>query len=140
MNIRRLLGAYAIGVGLAIFGLWVALLGTGQVPELRTAPIEIGYHLVAEGLTAVLLLVAGIAVLRGSSLADRLLAFSLGMLLYTVVNSAGYYGQLGEWAMVGMFAALTLLTALFGWVTVRGTGFDADAPPIEGTAELPDPR
>jgi hypothetical protein len=31
------------------------------------------------------------------------------MLLYTVVNSAGYFAQRGEWLLVLMFATLFLL-------------------------------
>ena len=34
------------------------------------------------------------------------------MLLYIVINSAGYYAQLGEIAMVGMFTGLTAMTLL----------------------------
>jgi hypothetical protein len=37
---------------------------------------------------------------------------ALGMLLYLVINSAGYYAQLGDGAMIGMFAILTVATAL----------------------------
>ena len=118
MNLRTLAAAYAIAVGLLMGGMWSVLLATGQVPELQTAPIEIGLHLAAEGLTAAALLVAGVGLLRTRRWATSMFALALGMLLYTVVNSAGYYGQLGEWAMVGFFAVLGVLTVMLGWVVV----------------------
>ena len=120
MNLRILAAAYAVGLGLLMGGMWSVLLATGQVPELQTASIEIGLHLAAEGLTAVALLVAGIGLLRGRRWATPTFAFALGMVLYTVVNSAGYYGQRGEWPMVGFFAILGVVTVLLGWAVVTG--------------------
>lgn len=56
------------------------------------------------------LVAAGIGRVRGPAWARRLYPVALGMLLYTVVNSAGYYAQLGELPVVGMFTALTVAT------------------------------
>ena len=113
MRLERFVGPYAAGVGLAMLGLWSVILVSGDVPELRTAPVELGVHLAAEGLTAAALFVFGVGAWRGSRRARRGLPVALGMLLYTVVNSAGYYAQLGETAMVAMFAVLTLATLGF---------------------------
>lgn len=112
MKIERFVGLYAAGVGLAMVGMWTGLSLAGDIPELATAPLEIGTHLLAEGLTALALLLSGLGVWRGWAQARAGLLASLGMLLYTVINSAGYYAQLGEGAMVGMFAVLTLATVL----------------------------
>jgi hypothetical protein len=89
MRRENLAGADAVGVGLAMLGMWTALYLAGEIPDLATAPLEIGYHLAAEGLTAVALLAAGLGVLQGRERAGRLLMVALGMLLYTVLNSAG---------------------------------------------------
>jgi hypothetical protein len=43
------------------------------------------------------------------------------MLGYTVINSAGYYGQLGDWPIVGLFAVLGVLTVRTASWAVRGT-------------------
>jgi len=120
MRLRRLASAYAIGVGLAMLGMWTARYLTGGIPELASAPLEIGFHLLAEGLTAVALLAAGVGLVRNWSYARRLLPVALGMLLYTVVNSAGYYATLGEWPMVGMFLALAALTLVLVLAILRG--------------------
>lgn len=37
----------------------------------------------------------------------------MGMLLYTVIVSAGYYGQQEDMIMVGMFTIFQVLTVLF---------------------------
>lgn len=112
MNRDTIRAGYVISVGLAILGLWGMLFATDQIPELTTVPYEIGYHLVAELLTALTLIAAGIGRLRQHRWLQQLYPIALGMLLYTVINSAGYYAQLGEFAMVGMFSVLTLATLL----------------------------
>lgn len=121
VNRERLGAAYAATVGTFMLGFWAVLYVTGEIPELSTAPYEIGYHLAAELLTALALLAAGAGVLAGRALPARLYPVALGMLLYTVINSAGYYAQLGELPMVGMFTALTVATVLALADSVGGT-------------------
>lgn len=120
MNRRQIAAGFAVVVGVLVLGMWTVLLATGQVPELRTAPLEIGVHLLAEVLTATFLIGSGIAVSRRTARSTTALAFAMGMLLYTVVNSAGYYANAGEWSMVGMFGVLAVLTGTIGWLTVTG--------------------
>ncbi|UCD36726.1 MAG: hypothetical protein JSW54_07730, partial [Fidelibacterota bacterium] len=52
-------------------------------------------------------------------LGQQLTLVALGMLLYTVMVSPGYYGQLGQWAMVGMFMALVVLAVLSMGIIVQ---------------------
>jgi hypothetical protein len=42
--------------------------------------------------------------------AERLALVALGALLYTVVNSSGYFAEAGVWAMVAVFGLLALLS------------------------------
>ena len=60
MTLRKTAAFYTIIVAIAMFGLWVMLLASGAVEELDDTPQEVVYHLAA------------------------------GMLLYTVIVSAGY--------------------------------------------------
>ena len=108
---RRVRATSAITVGIVMGAFWLMLYLSGGIPELRTVPIEIAYHLVAELSTAVLLVSAGFGLIRGTRWAERLYPVSFGMLLYTTINSAGYYAQRREMAMVGMFTFLTVVTA-----------------------------
>ncbi len=132
MNRRTLLATYVIAVGTAMLGLWSALLATGTVSELETAPYEIGYHLVAEVGTALALLGAGLGLLRHTSWATRLYPVALGMLLYTVINSAGYYAQWGDVAMVGLFTVLTAGTLLLLGAHVLGRRPEVSRRPLSG--------
>lgn len=112
MNRESIRAGYTILVGMAMLGLWGLLYATDQIPELETAPFEIGYHLAAEILTALVLLTAGVGLFRRRPWARGLYPIALGMVLYTVINSAGYYAQLGDLEMVGIFTVLTAATLL----------------------------
>jgi len=111
MKIGKIAAIYSIFVGIFMIGMWAAFLGTGQVPELNSKPIEITYHLIAEVLTAFALLIGGFGLLTNSKWDFQTYLVSMGMLLYTVIVSAGYFGQRENWVMVGMFTTFTILTA-----------------------------
>jgi hypothetical protein len=66
--------------------------------------------LAGELLTAVLLIVSALGLLLEKQWARILSPAALGMLLYTVIVSPGYYAQLGNTPMVIMFAILIVLT------------------------------
>ena len=107
----RLVGWFEFVTGLAIAGLWGVLLATGQVAELTDGRRDILFHLGAEFTTALLLAAAGIAILRtGSQRSAVFAALAAGSLLYTTINSAGYYAELGQWPVVAMFAVLGVAT------------------------------
>ena len=113
MNIRKISALYSLFLGLSILGMWSFFLFSNQVPELNSGSAEIFFHLFAEFLTAVFLIVSGISLLRKASFSFHLFLVSLGMVLYTVIVSAGYYVDLGEFAMVAMFTILQILTLAF---------------------------
>lgn len=100
---------FQIAAGVAMIGLWSMLLVTRQVPEIPAGDRGIWFHLAAEVLTAVLLATAGVWQLAGGSdMARALSALALGALLYTAVNSAGYYADREDWRTVGLFSVLTI--------------------------------
>ena len=112
-------GWFETATGAAMLGIWALLLATGQVSEITEGDLEIRYHLAAEGITAVALVVAGIMLLTtDGGLALRVSALALGALVYTTVNSAGYYATRGEWAAVGMFGVLFAGAVAGGIVTL----------------------
>jgi len=100
---------FAIVVGVGMIGQWVLFLVTDQVPELRTEPLRIRFHLAAEFVTAIALLVAGVALLTDQTWGRWFYLLATGMLLYTVIVSPGYFAEKGQWAFVAMFAALLVL-------------------------------
>ncbi|UCH61607.1 MAG: hypothetical protein JSU77_07245 [Fidelibacterota bacterium] len=105
----RFAAVYVIIVGMFMTGWWTFILAIGQVPELETEPIRLAFHLAAEFLTAILLIVGGILLLRNSRRGTQLTLLALGMLLYTVIASPGYFGQQGQWPMVILFIVLLAL-------------------------------
>jgi hypothetical protein len=102
-----------------MLGMWVMLFATGDVPELQTAPIALVFHLVAEVMTAAAMLAAGVGLLRCARWAVPAYLIGSGLLLYTVVASAGYFAQDAEWPLVVMFAALAALCVAALWQLER---------------------
>jgi hypothetical protein len=113
MNIRKIASTYSIIIGIAMIGMWLSLITTNQVPEINTEPIRITYHLIGEFLTAILLLIGGFGLFTNRGWGFHVFLISMGMLLYTVIVSAGYYGQIGDMIMVGMFTIFQVLTVIF---------------------------
>lgn len=102
---RRYAIIYALLVGTGMLGMWSMLLVTGQVPEVETEPIRLAFHLAAEAMTAVALIVAASGVARRARWGRSVYLLATGMLAYTLVVSPGYYAQAGDVAFVVMFAA-----------------------------------
>lgn len=100
---------FALIVGVGMIGQWAMFLATGQVPELETEPLRVRFHLAGEFATAIALLAGGIALLTDQAWGRWFYLLALGMLLYTVIVSPGYFADKGQWALVGMFAVLLLL-------------------------------
>jgi hypothetical protein len=126
----RLVGWFQLVTGSAMLGLWGMLVATDQVAELAEGRVDILFHLAAEVITAALLIVGGLGLLRSATAAARLLAgFGLGALLYTTVNSAGYYAELGDRPMVIMFAVLALAT-VGAFAALRRDGSAATDPSL----------
>jgi hypothetical protein len=103
---------YAIAVGIGMIGQWSVSLATGRVPELRSEPFRIGFHLAGEFLTAIALIAGGLGLWAGNTWGQPTYLVAVGMLLYTVVVSPGYFAQRREWSMVGVFAALLVLALI----------------------------
>jgi hypothetical protein len=97
---------YGIVVGILMIAQWSLSIISGSVPEFQTEPWRIGFHLAAEFLTAIMLIVGGIAVLRSVAWGRTVLLIGLGMVIYSEIVSPGYFAQLGGWAIVGMFMVL----------------------------------
>jgi hypothetical protein len=83
---------------------------TGGISE---KPIEISLHLISEFSMAVLLLISGISILRDKKYGRTIFLISNGMLIYSVMNAAGYYGQRNNFIMVGMFSIIFVISSIF---------------------------
>ena len=109
MKNRKIVGYYSIFVGIAVISMWTFILLTQEIVEGR---IEMFYHLFSEFLMAVLCVISGILLLFNNKKAKLLNIFGLGMVIYSVLNAAGYYSERENLQMLVMFTILFLLTTL----------------------------
>ena len=80
-----------------MIAMWSVSYVSKQNPELETGPIRIKFHLAAEFATAIVLLIAGIVLFTNQDWAVSIYLTAVGMLLYTVIVSPGYFAQRGQW-------------------------------------------
>lgn len=108
--------------GLGIVGLWTMLLVTRRVPEIQDQDRAIWFHLVAEYLLGLLLIASGslLLVVGGEPWVRVLAGVAIGAMLYSTINSPGYYARDGEWGAVAGFGIITILGILAAAVLVVG--------------------
>ncbi|HDZ17002.1 MAG TPA: hypothetical protein ENH75_01845 [archaeon] len=73
--------------------------------------MAIVFHITSEFIIGILSLLSGILLLIGLSWALYFFNLAMGLVIYAVVNSAGYYGQKKQWPIVIMFG-LILITSV----------------------------
>lgn len=109
LSTANLIVVYSVLIGSLMIGFWVFALSKNLVPP-EEKPWSITFHVIAELSTAILLIVSGVGLWLGSEWARTLSPLALGLLLYAVVNSPGYYAQKNNMPMVAMFIVLIILT------------------------------
>lgn len=109
--INKLRAVYGIFIAVCMIGMWGFLLASGNVPEIKSEPLRITFHLFSEFATAGMLLISGIGLLAKRVWAEKLFMISAGALLYSALNAAGYYGQ--NPGMMIMFFMIFLSGVLF---------------------------
>jgi hypothetical protein len=79
------------------------------------------FHIFSELLMALICVVSGILLVLGHRLGRSLSIAGLSMILYSVLNAAGYFGERGEWMLTAMFIGLFVITstALFLQVNMK---------------------
>ena len=109
---KKIISIYYIVLGLGIISLWVMLYLSDQIVELQSNKIEILFHISIEVIMGILCILSGIVLLKHYKHKKEITILSSGMILYSVVNSSGYYAQLGNISMIIMFFIITILTLL----------------------------
>lgn len=110
---KTVVSVYSVTMGVAIFLFWSVAWIVGAIPDLLIKPWEMAMHLTAEFTTAVLLTVSGLGLWFGRSWALRLNIFASGMLVYSLIQTPGYYLQRNAMIFVLMFAVTFLIAVLF---------------------------
>lgn len=112
----RFAAIFAILVGIAMMGQWLITMIKKEIPGQEAGtivgrgPVEMGFHWAAEFLTAAALILCGSGLFLDWSFAHKGYLISMGMLIYTVINSSGYFAQKREWPMIGVFTILLILS------------------------------
>lgn len=101
-----------------MLSMWIFLLGKREVPELTTKPTQIFFHLVAELLTSIALIVGGIGLIMNQFWGVALFFISIGMTIYSTINAAGFYGQLKDWPMFIILLVFTLISLIFATLII----------------------
>jgi len=109
---------YIIIIGIAMLSMWIFLLGKREVPELTTKPTQIYFHLVAELLTSITLIIGGIGLIMNQSWGVALFFISIGMAIYSTINAAGFYGQLKDWPMFIVLIVFTIISLIFAMLII----------------------
>lgn len=105
----KVIAFYSFFLGISVIGMWAMILLTGNIAEGKT---EISYHLISEFMMAVVCICAGVTILQGKKLGPSLALIGHGMVIYSVLNAAGYYGQRGQTGMTVMFIGLLVISFL----------------------------
>jgi len=72
VKVKKVASVFSIFIGIAMIGLWTLLYFTGNIPELTTDPMRIRMHILAETITAVMLILGGIGILTGMKWAKEI--------------------------------------------------------------------
>jgi hypothetical protein len=113
VNLTKGTGVFCLATGASIIALWTMLFATGQVANAATEPLSHAFHLVAEGLTAGLLIVAGVAIVRRAGNARRFFYFAAGMLVIAAMGMLVFYALDGSLPFIALGVLVVGLTTLF---------------------------
>jgi hypothetical protein len=89
------------------------------VPELKDEFVRILLHIISEILTGAVLLISGIGLIAKRNWAEKLFLISIGALIYSVFNAAGYCAQLGNTPMIIMFLVIFALALPLAYMFVK---------------------
>ncbi|MBS3787324.1 hypothetical protein KGY77_09475 [Candidatus Bipolaricaulota bacterium] len=123
MNLRKASAAFSLIVGFSIVLIRLILLigGDGEVSDsLSSTPIEMGMHIAVELITASVLIVVGLGLLAKKDWSKTWFFFGMGLLTYSVISAAGFYGQRGDYVPAGVFVGilgLNILCSILVWKT-----------------------
>ena len=109
---KTVVSVYSITMGVAILVFWSVLWAIGSIPDMLTKPWEIAMHLAAEFTTAGLLLLSGLGLWFRARWALRVNVFASGMLVYSLIQTPGYYLERNAMIFVLMLAVSFLITVL----------------------------
>lgn len=113
---KKLIGWYSVFLGSSVIFLWVFILKPSAQEE---GKLEMGFHLMSEFLMACFCIVSGFKILRNHKDSFLINSAGHGMVIYSVANAAGYYGEKGNWPMTVMFLFLFCISLIILVINFR---------------------
>jgi phosphotransferase system glucose/maltose/N-acetylglucosamine-specific IIC component len=117
--IEKVIGRYSLILGITILGSWGMILFTGEIPEGRT---EFAFHLFSEVLMSLSCIVAGALILKQHRLGRGVTMAAHGMVIYSVLNAAGYYAEREGWILPAVFVILFLISSTIIVLLIKRKG------------------
>ena len=112
-KLMRISGVYALISAIAMAVIWVFILLFGAVSaDMAAHPLQYYFLIGAEILTAVLLFISGVGLLKKSEKTLRLFYIAMGMLLYAVIFATGKFLSLELPYFSVLFVLVSLATAV----------------------------
>ena len=112
-RLRLIAGIYSIVVGISMFAVWGLYFANGTVFGVKPVGSGLGFHIAAELATAVAMLIGGMGLLARKSWGLKIYFLGLGMLIYALVNSPGYYLPQGGKIVIAVFASSGVFSLIF---------------------------
>lgn len=114
---RKIIGFYSVFLGVSVIAIWILIYLTEDISE---GPLEMAFHLSAEGLMAFTCIAGGLMVISGRKRADLVILLGHAMIVYSVINAAGYYVQRGESVAPVLFMVLMVVSMAIIHATISG--------------------
>lgn len=115
MSLKKVCALYAVLVGVSMIAVWLLYFTTGTIAGIKPDPNipGISLHIVAEFITAFALLGGGIGLFASKKWGRDLYFLGLGLLIYAVVNSPGYYIKSGGPIILAIFGGTLIIAIVF---------------------------
>ncbi len=117
--IKKVSAFYCLFMGISMIGIWIMFYFAGSIPEIETKPVELGFHITSEIITAIVLITGGIGLIKKKNWSFEIYLVAIGMLLYTLIMSPGYFAQKGDLAFVSMFILFIIATLILLSLSLR---------------------
>ncbi|MFB6319499.1 hypothetical protein [Saccharicrinis sp. FJH54] len=114
--IKKIIGIYSVFLGVSIIAMWTMILSTDGTTEGNT---EITFHLASEFTMALLCVIGGIMLLKSMRHSKEISILGHGMVLYSVINAAGYYGERGDLHINVMFLTILSLSTVTLFISIK---------------------
>ncbi|UCB46629.1 MAG: hypothetical protein JSV25_04205 [Spirochaetota bacterium] len=113
MKLKKTTGIYCIAIGAINVIMWVMLITTNQVPNIREALISYIIHWFSEFSMAITMIIAGVLVLKQQRMQWKIFYFGSGMLLCAIVGALLYYLIYFDIFIFIMSFVITILALVF---------------------------